>query len=67
MAEAGLADLLLGKYVLAFEAVSVLLLAALIGALALVRPHNLTGNGSAPQARRLSGVSRPGVTGPDAD
>ena len=36
---AGLADLLIGKYVLPFEAVSVLLLAALIGALALVRPR----------------------------
>ena len=35
---AGLADLLTGKFVLPFEAVSVLLLAALIGALALVRP-----------------------------
>jgi NADH-quinone oxidoreductase subunit J len=36
---AGLADLLIGRYVLPFEAVSVLLLAALIGALALVRPQ----------------------------
>ncbi len=53
--EAGLADLLIGKYVLPFEAVSVLLLAALIGALALVRPH------------AASGVSNPGVSGPDAD
>lgn len=35
----GLADLLIGKYVLPFEAVSVLLLASLIGALALVRPR----------------------------
>ena len=35
--EAGLADLLVGEFVLAFEAVSVLLLAALIGALALAR------------------------------
>ena len=35
--EAGLADLLVGDFVLAFEAVSVLLLAALIGALALAR------------------------------
>lgn len=35
---AGLADLLVGRFVLPFEAVSVLLLAALIGALALVRP-----------------------------
>ena len=34
---AGLADLLVGDFVLAFEAVSVLLLAALIGALALAR------------------------------
>ena len=34
---AGLADLLVGEFVLAFEAVSVLLLAALIGALALAR------------------------------
>ena len=53
--EGGLADLLIGKYVLAFEAVSVLLLAALIGALALVRPHP----GQV--------VSRPGVSGSDAD
>ena len=36
--EAGLADLLITDYVLPFEAVSVLLLAALIGALVLVRP-----------------------------
>ncbi|PKB79505.1 MAG: hypothetical protein BZY88_12980 [SAR202 cluster bacterium Io17-Chloro-G9] len=35
---AGLADLLIGEFVLPFEAVSVLLLAAIIGALALVRP-----------------------------
>ena len=35
--KAGLADLLIGEFVLPFEAVSVLLLAALIGALALVR------------------------------
>ncbi len=53
--EAGLADLLIGKYVLPFEAVSVLLLAALIGALALVRP------------RPGSGISNPGGTGGDAD
>jgi len=39
----GLADLLIGDYVLPFEAVSVLLLAALIGALALVRPDPGTG------------------------
>lgn len=38
--EAGLADLLIGEFVLPFEAVSVLLLAALIGALALVRPQS---------------------------
>ena len=37
--EAGLADLLIGDFVLPFEAVSVLLLAAVIGALALVRPQ----------------------------
>ncbi len=37
--QAGLADLLIGDFVLAFEAVSVLLLAAVIGALALVRPQ----------------------------
>jgi NADH-quinone oxidoreductase subunit J len=49
--EAGLADLLIGKYVLPFEAVSVLLLAALIGALALVRPR----------------TSNPGVSGSEAD
>jgi NADH:ubiquinone oxidoreductase subunit 6 (subunit J) len=41
----GLADLLIGDYVLPFEAVSVLLLAALIGALALVRPNPGTGRG----------------------
>ena len=35
--QAGLADLLIGDFVLPFEAVSVLLLAAVIGALALVR------------------------------
>ena len=35
---AGLADLLIGPFVLPFEAVSVLLLAALIGGLALARP-----------------------------
>lgn len=47
---AGLADLLIGKYVLPFEAVSVLLLAALIGALALVRPR-------APESRPAPGAS----------
>ncbi|MDA1127573.1 MAG: NADH-quinone oxidoreductase subunit J [Chloroflexi bacterium] len=41
----GLADLLIGDYVLPFEVVSVLLLAALIGALALVRPDPGTGRG----------------------
>ena len=43
--KAGLADLLISDYVLPFEAVSVLLLAALIGALALVRPDPGTGRG----------------------
>ena len=38
--EAGLADLLIKDFVLPFEAVSVLLLAALIGALVLVRPDS---------------------------
>ena len=38
--KAGLADLLIGEFVLPFEAVSVLLLAAVIGALALVRPRS---------------------------
>ena len=52
---AGLADLLIGKFVLPFEAVSVLLLAALIGALALVRPRPI-GSGSAV-----------GASGPEAD
>ena len=52
--DSGLADLLIGKYVLPFEAVSVLLLAALIGALALVRP------------RVGTGVSNPGASGGDA-
>jgi len=42
---AGLADLLISDYVLPFEAVSVLLLAALIGALVLVRPNLGTGRG----------------------
>ncbi len=42
---AGLADLLVTDYVLPFEAVSVLLLAALIGALVLVRPNPGTGKG----------------------
>ena len=42
---AGLADLLISDYVLPFEAVSVLLLAALIGALVLVRPNPGTGKG----------------------
>ena len=40
---AGLADLLISDYVLPFEAVSLLLLAALIGALVLVRPDPGTG------------------------
>ena len=43
--DAGLADLLISDYVLPFEAVSVLLLAALIGALVLVRPSPGTGRG----------------------
>ena len=42
---AGLADLLISDYVLPFEAVSLLLLAALIGALVLVRPNPGTGRG----------------------
>ena len=42
---AGLADLLISDYVLPFEAVSVLLLAALLGALVLVRPNPGTGKG----------------------
>ena len=37
--EPGLADLLIGEFVLPFEAVSLLLLAAVIGALVLVRPR----------------------------
>ena len=43
--ESGLADLLIGDFVLPFEVVSVLLLAALIGALVLVRPNPGTGRG----------------------
>jgi NADH:ubiquinone oxidoreductase subunit 6 (subunit J) len=43
--EAGLADLLMSDFVLPFEAVSVLLLAALIGALVLVRPDPRRGRG----------------------
>ena len=42
---AGLADRLISDYVLPFEAGSVLLLAALIGALVLVRPNPGTGRG----------------------
>ena len=45
MQESGLADLLISDYVLPFEAVAVLLLAALIGALVLVRPNPGTGRG----------------------
>ena len=62
---AGLADLLIGKYVLPFEAVSVLLLAALIGALALVRPR--VGPGT-PNPTPAVPPSRGGVQGgPGAD
>ena len=43
--EAGLADLLMSDFVLPFEAVSVLLLAALVGALVLVRPDPRRGRG----------------------
>ena len=43
--EAGLADLLIGDFVLPFEAVSVLLLAALIGALVLMRPRPTKSSG----------------------
>ena len=43
--KSGLADLLISDYVLPFEAVSVLLLAALIGALVLVRPDPGTRRG----------------------
>ncbi len=46
--EAGLADLLVGDFVLPFEAVSVLLLAALIGALVLVRPRAGSNSGLSP-------------------
>ena len=49
--QAGLADLLIGKFVLPFEAVSVLLLAALIGALALVRPRTGTLTQPSPPGR----------------
>ena len=52
---AGLADLLIGRFVLPFEAVSVLLLAALIGALALVRPQPARGDG--PASRPAPGAS----------
>ena len=58
--DSGLADLLIGKFVLPFEAVSVLLLAALIGALALVRPRPGPG---APNP----GASNPGATGTGVD
>ena len=39
--QSGLADLLIGDFVLPFEAVSVLLLAAVIGSLALVRERGV--------------------------
>lgn len=55
---AGLADLLIGKFVLPFEAVSVLLLAALIGALALVRPRS-----TPPMPARPELVEGPGASG----
>ena len=55
---AGLADLLVGRFVLPFEAVSVLLLAALIGALALVRPA------AGAAARRNPGPANPGPANP---
>lgn len=45
---AGFADLLTGKFVLPFEAVSALLLAALIGALSLVRPRPAPTRAAAP-------------------
>ena len=45
--ERGLADLLIGDFVLPFEAVSLLLLAAAIGGLALARGH-----GRSPQSHR---------------
>lgn len=52
---AGLTDLLTGRFVLPFEAVSALLLAALIGALALVRPRPAAGPSAAP----ASGAAEP--------
>ena len=53
--DAGLADLLIGDFVLPFEAVSALLLAALIGALVLVRPR--TGLSPGSSSRPSSGSS----------
>ncbi len=53
--EAGLADLLTGDFVLPFEGVSVLLLAALIGALVLVRPRAGPSSGT-----KSGGSSEPG-------
>ena len=55
---AGFADLLTGKFVLPFEAVSALLLAALIGALALVRPR--------PAQPRAAASPAPGAASPPA-
>ena len=61
----GLADLLVGRFVLPFEAVSVLLLAALIGSLALVRPRPRpsTETGSGPEAGKVNGPESGMVNG----
>ena len=64
---AGLADLLIGRFVLPFEAVSVLLLAALIGALALVRPRPAAQGAVASGAESASESAGAGAAGSEAD
>ena len=60
---AGFADLLTGKFVLPFEAVSALLLAALIGALALVRPRPAPTRAASPAS---AAASPPSAAAPES-
>ena len=62
---AGIGDALLGPYVLPFEVISILLLAALVGAVTLARGHASRGSGSGPTANSQQACPEP-VEGPTA-
>jgi len=62
---AGIGDALLGPYVLPFEVISILLLAALVGAVTLARGRASRGSGSGPTANSQQACPEP-VEGPTA-